>query len=237
MKKCILAFSAMTFAAGCAQKPVEPNVAPAAQPAVSAPAPVPQPAAANPALLAPEQAAAQAPPVFKARFKTAKGDFVVEVHRDWSPRGADRFYNLVKIGYFDDAAFFRAVEGFMVQFGLHASPEANARWREARIPDDPPAGQSNRRGFITFATAGPNTRTTQVFINYGDNAALDGMGFTPFGKVVEGLETLDQFYKGYGDAPPHGMGPDQGRIHMEGNAYLKRDFPRLDYVKTARLVP
>jgi peptidyl-prolyl cis-trans isomerase A (cyclophilin A) len=125
----------------------------------------------------------------------------------------------------------------MVQFGIHGSPQVSAKWRDANIPDDPAAGQSNKRGAITFATAGPNTRTTQLFINYADNASLDGMGFTPFGQVVDGMSVVDSLYKGYGEGAPQGRGPDQGRIQSEGNAYLKQDFPQLDYIKAARLVP
>ena len=223
--------SAGAWFAGCQGRSETTGPKPAQ--AVSAAA-VPTPSAA---LLSPETATAKAPDVFKARFATTKGDFVVEVHRDWAPRGADRFYNLVKIGYFDDTAFFRAVQGFMVQFGINGSPAVNDKWHVADIQDDPAAGQSNRRGFITYAMGGPNTRTTQVFINYGDNANLDGMGFTPFGKVIEGMETLDSLYKGYGDGPPSGAGPDQGRVQTEGNAYLKKDFALLDYTKTARIVP
>ena len=125
----------------------------------------------------------------------------------------------------------------MVQFGIHGSPEVNAQWREARIGDDLAVGQTNARGFISFATAGPNTRTTQLFINYANNAMLDGMGFTPFGTVVEGMGTVDSLYQGYGEGAPQGMGPDQGRVQGEGNADLKRDFPLLDSVKTARIIP
>ena len=216
------------FAAACTQKPAEPTQTVPVQPAAA-------PAPAQAALLAPEKATEQAPAVFKVGFATTKGDFVVEVHRDWAPHGADRFYNLIKLGYFDDTSFFRDVAGFMVQFGLNGSPEVNAKWHAANIPDDPAAGQSNKRGFITFATAGPNTRTTQVFINFGDNESLDGMGFTPFGKVASGMEVVDSLYSGYGDGAPQGMGPAQDRIQNEGNAYLKRDFPKLDYLKTARL--
>jgi peptidyl-prolyl cis-trans isomerase A (cyclophilin A) len=245
MKKISFALSVLMLAAGCTRKPAQPSqeVTTQPSPAVSAPAPAaaaqapvaPGAAADQSALLSPEKATEQAPAVFRAKFSTTKGDFTVEVHREWAPRGADRFYNLVKIGYFDDIAFFRAIQGFMVQFGIHGSPAVSAKWREANIPDDPAAGQSNAPGYITFATAGPNTRTTQVFINYGNNASLDGMGFTPFGKVVEGMETVNHLYQGYGEGAPQGMGPDQGRVQMEGNAYLKRDFPQLDYVKTARL--
>ncbi|MFA5138695.1 MAG: peptidylprolyl isomerase [Elusimicrobiota bacterium] len=190
----------------------------------------------QPELLANPQAATQkAPDVYKAQFSTTKGEFIIEVHRDWSPNGADRFYNLIKAGYYDNVAFFRVIDGFMVQFGINGSPEVNAKWREARIKDDPPAGQSNGRGAISFAMAGPNTRTTQVFVNYVNNSRLDSMGFTPFGKVVKGMETLDNLYKGYGEGAPSGMGPEQGRVQTEGNAYLKKDFPKLDYVKTARI--
>lgn len=187
------------------------------------------------ALLAPEKATEKAPDGFKVRFKTTKGDFVVAVTRAWSPLGADRFFNAVKVGYYDDVAFFRAISGFMVQFGINGSPEVNAKWREARIQDDPAAGQSNSKGMLSFAMAGPNTRTTQLFINYGDNSRLDSMGFTPFGKVVEGMEVVDGLYQGYGEGAPRGAGPDQGRVQSEGNAYLKKDFPKLDYVKTASI--
>lgn len=186
-------------------------------------------------LLAPEKASEKAPLVFKARFATTKGDIVIEVHRDWSPNGADRFLNLVKAGYFDDVAFFRNVQGFMVQFGINGQPEVSTKWRAAKIKDDPAAGQSNTRGYISFATAGPNTRTTQLFINFGNNSRLDGMGFTPFGKVTEGMEVVDKLYNGYGEGAPRGRGPDQGRIQSEGNAYLKKDFPLLDWVKAARI--
>jgi len=185
--------------------------------------------------LAPEKATAKAPETFKAKFKTTKGDFTLEVTRAWAPNGADRFYNLVKLGYFNDLAFFRAVSGFMVQFGIHGDPQVSAKWRVANISDDKPAGQSNKRGTITFATAGPNTRTTQLFINYGDNARLDGMGFTPFGRVTEGMEVVDKLHQGYGDGAPYGRGPDQGRIQKEGNAYLKKDFDKLDYIQSVQI--
>jgi len=197
--------------------------------------PMPATQGPSPALLKPELAKEKAPDVFNAQFSTTKGDFVIEVHRDWSPLGADRFYNLVKAGYYDNAAFFRAIEGFMVQFGINGDPAVNAKWREARIDDDPSADQSNKRGFISFAMAGPHTRTTQVFINYGDNGRLDSMGFTPFGKVVKGMDVVDGLYKGYGEGAPGGAGPAQGRIQAEGNAYLKKDFPKLDFTKTAKV--
>jgi peptidyl-prolyl cis-trans isomerase A (cyclophilin A) len=178
---------------------------------------------------------AKAPAVYQAKFDTSKGTFVVEVHRDWAPRGADRFYNLVKNGFFDNARFFRVIEGFMVQFGINGDPNIAAVWRDADIKDDP-VKQSNERGTITFATAGPNTRTTQVFINFGDNAGLDGQGFSPFGKVVSGMEVVDSLYGGYGEGAPNGNGPDQGRLQSQGNAYLEQDFPKLDFIKTSTIV-
>lgn len=209
----------------------------AAQPAAApAAAPTPTSPTGASALMEPSRLIEQAPASYKVRFATTKGDFVVQVSRDWAPHGADRFFNLVKNGFFDDCAFFRVVSGFMVQFGVTGNPDVNARWVQAAIPDDP-VKQSNKPGMITFATAGPNTRTTQVFINYNDNANLDGQGFSPFGQVVSGMEVVKALHAGYGDGAPFGRGPDQGRIQREGNAYLKRDFPNLDYVKTARLEP
>ena len=190
----------------------------------------------DPVLLDPSKATATAPDVYKARFETTEGPFVIEVHRDWSPHGADRFYNLVKHGFYDDIAFFRAIEGFMVQFGIHGDPDISAKWREATIPDDE-VKQANKRGFVSFATAGPNTRTTQVFINYNDkNVQLDSMGFSPFGQVVEGMDVVDKLYKGYGEGAPQGRGPSQGKLQQQGNAYLREKFPELDYVKTATIV-
>jgi peptidyl-prolyl cis-trans isomerase A (cyclophilin A) len=177
----------------------------------------------------------KAPAVYKAKFDTSKGTFVLEVHRDWAPNGADRFYNLVKNGFYNDVRFFRVLEGFMAQFGINGNPNLSAVWREANIKDDP-VKVSNGRGTITFATAGPNTRTTQVFINYGDNAGLDGQGFSPFGKVVSGMEVVDSLYGGYGEGAPRGNGPDQGQLQAYGNAYLEKSFPKLDYVKTATIV-
>ena len=188
-----------------------------------------QSALSNPAALA-----EQAPATYKARFETTKGTFVIEVHRAWAPRGADRFYNLVKNGFYDDVRFFRVLDGFMAQFGINGDPALMAKWRGARITDDP-VKQSNRRGMISFATAGPNTRTTQVFINFGDNSNLDGMGFAPFGRVVSGMKVVDSLYADYGEGAPNGRGPDQGRMQMEGNAYLKQNFGRLDYVKKATI--
>jgi peptidyl-prolyl cis-trans isomerase A (cyclophilin A) len=184
---------------------------------------------ANPAALT-----ERAPATYKARFETNKGTFVLEINRDWAPNGADRFYNLVKNGFYDNVRFFRVISGFMVQFGIHGNPQIAAQWRESRINDDP-VKQSNRRGYITFATAGPNTRTSQVFINFGENARLDGSGFAPFGRVIAGMDVIDRLYAEYGEGAPNGRGPDQGRIQREGNAYLEKDFPRLDFVRKATI--
>lgn len=186
-------------------------------------------------LLDPSSLSATAPDVFKVRFDTSKGPFVVEVHRDWSPNGADRLYNLVTNGFYDDVRFFRVVSGFMAQFGLHSDPAVTKAWKPALIEDDPVA-QSNVRGTVTFAMRGPDTRTTQLFINYVDNARLDRMGFSPVGQVVEGMDVVDSLYGGYGEGAPRGRGPDQNRIMEEGNEYLSKNFPDLDFVKSARVV-
>jgi peptidyl-prolyl cis-trans isomerase A (cyclophilin A) len=184
----------------------------------------------RPSLLNPASLKAKAPAVFKAKFTTTAGDFVVEVHRDWAPLGADRFYNLVRYGYFTNAAFFRVVPGFVVQFGLSADPAVNKAWKTATIQDDPVV-QSNKRGNLVFATAGPGTRTTQLFINYADNTRLDGMGFAPFGSVVEGMDVVDKIYAAYGETPR------QDLIAEQGDAYLKANFRDIDKIKLARIVP
>ena len=184
----------------------------------------------RPSLLNPASFKAKAPAVFKATFTTTAGDFVVEVHRDWAPLGADRFYNLVRYGYFTNAVFFRVVPGFVVQFGLSADPAVNKVWSGARIQDDPVV-QSNKRGSLVFATAGPGTRTTQFFINYADNGRLDGMGFAPFGTVVEGMEVVDKIFPGYRESPR------QDLITEQGDAYLKANFPDIDRIKLARILP
>ena len=176
----------------------------------------------------------KAPETYKVDFDTSKGKFVVEVTRAWAPNGADRFYNLVKNGFYNDVRFFRVISGFMVQFGIHGDPTVSAAWRMARIPDDP-VKESNKRGYITFATAGPNTRTTQVFINFGNNAGLDSQGFSPFGHVLSGMDVVDKLYSGYGEGAPNGRGPNQGQIQDQGNAYLTKDFPQMDYIKTATI--
>jgi peptidyl-prolyl cis-trans isomerase A (cyclophilin A) len=207
---------------GCSKQPEQP---PAATPAAVSAEPVP----VDPAKLKPEAAKETAPAKFKVKFTTTKGDFVVEVTRAWAPIGADRFYNLVKLGFFADTRFFRVVPDFVVQFGIHGNPEVAAAWEAATIPDDKQGTQSNQKGTLTFAMAGPDTRTTQVFINCQDNARLDKMGFPPFGKVIQGMDVVNAINPEYGEEP------DQGSIQFEGNAYLKSSFPRLDYVKSATI--
>lgn len=178
---------------------------------------------------------ATAPDMYRARFETSAGEFVIEVHRDWAPIGADRFYNLVSNGYYDDVRFFRVIDGFMAQFGMHADPLVTAQWRVATLQDDPVV-ESNTRGTVTFAmTSQPNSRTTQIFINFGDNSNLDGMGFAPFGEIVEGMEVVEALYSGYGEGAPRGAGPDQGQVQARGNEYLDSDFPNLDRVIRATI--
>jgi peptidyl-prolyl cis-trans isomerase A (cyclophilin A) len=210
-------------------------VAAAAEDAKQPEAPA-KPADVTPGFTAPAKLTEKAPESFKVQFDTTKGKFTIEVTRMLSPNGADRFYNMVRSGYFKDVAFFRVVPGFMCQFGMHGDPAVSAKWREANIADDAVKG-SNTRGTITFAMAGPNTRTTQLFINFADNTRLDGMGFPPFGKVVEGMNVVDKINGEYGDMPQQGgSGPNPGRIAMQGNAYLKKEFPNLDYIKSATLI-
>jgi len=186
----------------------------------------------DPALLHPAAMTAQAPAEYDVKFVTADGEFVVHVTRSWAPRGADRFYNLVKHHYFDGAAFFRVIHGFMAQFGLSAHPEVNKAFDApgANLRDDP-VKQSNTRGRVTFAMAGPNTRSNQLFINFGNNAQLDSQGFAPIGEVISGMEVVDKIYSGYGEQP------DQGQITNHGSTYLSANFPKLTIIKSARLVP
>ena len=172
----------------------------------------------------------KSPDLYQVTFETSKGPVLIQVHREWAPFGADRFYTLVKQGYFDNARFFRVIPDFMAQFGLAADPLATAKWEGTELTDDP-VRQSNARGMVTFATRGPQSRTTQLFINTGNNARLDSQGFSPFGKVESGMSAVDEFYSGYGEAP------DQGSITKQGNKYLEQQFPRLDFIKTARVTP
>ncbi len=180
-------------------------------------------------LLDPGQANETAPEKFQIQFTTTAGPFVVEIYRDWAPLGADRLYNLVRIGFFDDVGFFRVVPGFVVQFGIHGNPAVNRAWHAAYLPDDP-VKSSNTPGTICFATGGPNTRTTQVFINYGNNSMLDGQGFAPLGKVVQGMDVVERIYSGYQQRP------DQRLIQTQGNAYLKSSFPRMDFIVKATVI-
>ena len=189
-----------------------------------------------PSLKNPASLKEQAPATYKVRFDTSAGVFVVQVTRDWAPLGADRFYNLVKNGYYDDVRFFRAISGFMVQFGISGDPALNTVWRNARLGVDP-VKQGNKPMRISYAMGGtPDTRTTQVFINYRDNSAsLDKLGFASFGEVVEGQDVVNKIFTGYGEGAPRGSGPEQGRLQAEGNAYLKKEFPKLDYIKKATI--
>lgn len=225
----------------CADAPEEAGDA-GVRPDASAPLPDGAPADSaapdvgpQPGLYDPTLAVEPAPETFTVDFQTSAGDFAVQVTRAWAPRGADRFYNLVLVGYYTDVAFFRVIDGFMAQTGISGDPQISQAWRQATIADDPNA-QSNTRGRVTFATAGPDTRTTQIFFNYGDNSFLDDQGFAPFGEVVE-MQPVDALYSGYGEGAPQGQGPEQGRIQREGNAYLQADFPLLDYILSAQVRP
>ena len=198
----------------------------------SPPVPLDTAAVATPA---PTPSDPASPDSFRVKFVTTRGDFTVQVNRDWAPKGADRFYRLVNDGYFKDIRFFRVLPGFMAQFGLSGNPALNAKFDTLRIADDP-VTQSNKRGMLTFATAGPNTRSNQFFINYGDNTTLDVQGFSPFGRVLDGMKVVDAMYSGYGEGAPNGAGPSQELIVTQGNEYLQRAFPKLDYIKSATIV-
>jgi len=180
------------------------------------------------ALLTPSKLNAKAPQLFDITFHTTKGNFVVNVHRTWAPHGADRLYNLAKNHFFDGVKFFRVVPNFVVQFGISPYPEVSKAWRNSVIPDDP-VTVHNTRGAVTFASAGPNTRTTQLFVNLGDNENLDSGGFAPVGAVTSGMNVIDKLYSGYGDTPT----PQQGEMETQGNAWLDKRFPKLDEIKSA----
>ena len=195
----------------------------------------PQLQADRQALLNPSQLNEQAPETYRVKFVTSEGEFVIEVNRPWSPAGGDRFLNLVKNGFYDGAHFYRVMPGYIVQFGLGSDPELVEVWRQATITDDPVA-VSNTRGTVTFVGEGTDNRTTEVFINLKDTARLDEMGFSPFGSVIQGMDVVDRLYSGYGDAPPGGMGPERGKIQVEGTEYLSREFPELDYITSATIV-
>jgi peptidyl-prolyl cis-trans isomerase A (cyclophilin A) len=171
---------------------------------------------------------------YRVKFETTAGNFVVEVHPDWAPIGAERFRELVEAGFYDNCKFFRVVqkpEPFMVQFGINGDPAVMDKWREEKIQDDP-VRRPNKKGYITFATSGPNSRTTQVFVNYKTNSFLDTKGFAPFGEVIEGMDVVESLYSTYGEAPS----AQQGRIQKEGNKFLEATYPNLDSIKTATIV-
>ena len=177
-------------------------------------------------------AIAAAPPEYRVQLDTTKGRIVIAVHTEWAPRGGERFHELVTSGYYDDTRFFRVIDGFMAQIGINGTPSVQQLWRSATIKDDP-VKQSNKRGFVSFANAGPDSRSTQFFISFIDNSKYDRLGFAPFGQVLSGMENVDRLYSGYGDGAPNGTGPVQQKIQTEGNAYLVKEFPKLDYVKKA----
>lgn len=220
--------------AACGQQAADTGAAPAAKQNTAATAKE-NTANMDNKLMFPTQLNETAPDKFQVLFKTTKGEVILDVTRAWAPKGADRFYNLVKNGYFTDIAFFRVILGFMAQFGIHGDPQISAMWRDAVIDDDP-VRASNKRGMVSFATAGPDTRTTQIFINTVDNSFLDEHGFAPFAKVTKGMEVVDRLYNGYGEGAPQGTGPNQGAIQMQGNAYLKKYFTKLDYIQSAEIL-
>jgi len=172
------------------------------------------------------------PEVFRVRFTTSQGDFVVEANRAWAPRGVDRFHELVAMRYFDQGRFFRVVPGFIAQFGVHKDYDIHGTWRNLVILDDPPK-EKNLRGTLSFAQSGPNTRAVEIFINYADNPMLDEQHFVPFAKVVEGMDVVEKFYAGYGELRPTGKFIDPGGVEEGANAYLVPRFPKLDYIKKA----
>lgn len=176
------------------------------------------------------------PDVFRVKFLTSQGDIVVEAHKDWAPRGVDRFHELLRMRYFDQSRFFRVIPGFIAQFGVNKDFKVHDVWRELFIVDDPPK-ENNLRGTLAFAQSGPNTRATEIFINLADNTSLDGDGFVPFAKVIQGMEVADKLYSGYGEMRPQGKDIDPGRVEGEANEYLVPRFPKLDYIKTAEFVP
>jgi peptidyl-prolyl cis-trans isomerase A (cyclophilin A) len=186
-------------------------------------------------LLRPQQFTETAPATYRVRLETTAGDVVVEVQRDWAPLGADRFYNLVKAGFYDDTRVYRVIDGFMAQFGLNGDPYVNQAWKSQYIVDDPVA-ETNARGRVAFAKGGLHTRTTEIFISYKDNPALDDEGFAPIGEVVEGMDVVDAFHSAYGDGPPRGEGPYQAMAQARGNAYLDEEFPELTRIVTATIV-
>lgn len=234
-----LAAAACTLLMGCSssnesRKAEEQQAPPAAAPETPKPAEAPAPPEPKPSDAQKTTSSAlpeKAPDVFKVNMDTSKGMVVMECHKAWSPKGADHFYQLVKLHFYDGVRFFRVIRGFMAQFGINGTPATDRMWADANILDDPPAGRHNTRGMVTYGRTGaPNSRSTQLFINYGDNSRLDPDGFTPVCMVTSGMEAVDEFWSGYGEAP------DQEMMHAQGNAYLAAHFPHLDYIKTAAVV-
>jgi peptidyl-prolyl cis-trans isomerase A (cyclophilin A) len=233
-RQSFIALAALVVSVGCSGEPQPksadsiPKVADSVPKTAAAPSSLENPSA--------EALAERAPDTLRVRFETSKGPFTVVAYRKWAPNGVDRFYQLVKMGYFDDVRFFRVISGFMAQFGMHGNPRVWNAWSDRAIPDDPVV-QSNKRGVVTFAARStPNSRSTQLFINYRDNSSLDAMGFAPIGVVVNGMNVVDSLYSEYGEGAPSGAGPSQERVGSEGNEYLKRDFPKLDYIVKATIV-
>lgn len=236
ISRILLIILTLSLAAACSKK--EEGATKEGQSASSAQSAEASPAAdqgeGSVSLLKPPAEDYRAPDEFTVIFTTTKGDIVIDVERALSPHGADRIYTLVKLGYFEDVAFFRVISGFMAQVGIHGDPAVNAAHRNRNMPDDP-VKVPNVRGSVSFAKSGaPNSRSTQFFINFTDNTRLDAMGFAPFGKVRD-MSVADALYAGYGEGAPSGRGPEQGRIQLQGNDYLKRDFPELDYIVSAKI--
>ena len=243
MKKIAILIAAVLFSAAISASAQTGNTAPAKPKSSTAQKPTTPKTGASPstktydrALLRPALLKDKAPETYQVKFETSRGDFTVSVIRAWAPLGADRFYNLAKHHFFDNESFFRVLKGFVAQFGISAYPPVNAVWEKATIKDDP-VTQSNKKYFLTFATAGPNTRTTQLFINLADNPRLDGMGFAPFGQVTDGMNVVDNLYADYGEGAPGGSGPNQDEIQKQGKPYLDKNFPKLDYIRTTTLTP
>ena len=229
----ILALAAL---GACEKAPPPPAQAPAAGTTTGDTSGAQRSPAVAARLLTPDPAKLDAagPDSFTVRFSTSRGDFDVIVHRAWAPRGADRLHYLAANGFYDGVRFYRVIDGFMAQFGAHGNPAVARTWESLRIADDP-VRQSNTRGVVTYATSGADSRTTQLFINFGNNAQLDGIGFAPVGRVAKGMSVVDALFNGYGEAAPEGNGPIQARIAGEGNTYLQREFPKLDSIVTARV--
>ena len=229
----ILTVAAMV-AGACKESSPPPSTPAAANAPAPASASIAPGAPPSPALMDATRSTERAPDVFRVRFETTRGPFVVEIRREWAPFGVDRFHYLVRNGFYDGTRFFRVLDGFMAQFGISGDPRITASWRDRRIPDDI-GKQSNTRGTMSFASAGPGSRTSQLFINFRDNKTLDQI-FAPIGKIVEGMAVVDSLYKAYGEGAPSGNGPEQERIMTEGETYLAKEFPKLDRVIRAALV-